>query len=150
MRLGVNLLYRRTVHREGPKGSRQSVRERQRPRGWGEGQSQYDVVWLGSSMMMTSSTRSSRKHTEQMDGEREPFKEMPLRLPRKVCKPSSDQSRLRSRRYKRFEKAALATPALLCKQRRVRAVDLLRRRWPPTHMNLSQGEPKCPTPQGGC
>lgn len=29
-------------------------------------------------------------------------------------------------------------------------MDLLRRRWPPTHVNLSQGEPKCPTPQGGC
>jgi hypothetical protein len=34
---------------------------------------------------------------------------MLLRLPRKVCKPSSDQSRLQSRRYKRFGKAALAT-----------------------------------------
>lgn len=29
-------------------------------------------------------------------------------------------------------------------------MDLLRKRWPPTHVNLSQGEPKCPTPQRGC
>lgn len=31
---------------------------------------------------------------------------------------------------------------------RVRAVDLLRRRWPQSHVNLSQGEPKCSTPEG--
>lgn len=40
-------------------------------------------------------------------------------------------------------------PALLRKRRRVRAVDLFQRRRPQTtHMNLSQGEPKCPTPWG--